>query len=112
MTAKREQKQAAMQRWEYHLEYIEDYSPVGASIHLNKLGQKGWELVGIRWHEHDTLRYIPMAFFKRPLEETPAPDAPTCGVTDCAQGFGMPCEVCAPDMDTKGEDHARSRRND
>jgi len=42
----------------------------------------------------DPALYVPgIASRLYPVSE-PA-DAPTCGVTDCAQGFGMPCEACA-----------------
>ena len=90
-----------MQKWEYVAERIDLGSGLTMTrLDLNECGKAGWELVTMIAYQGGLTG---TAIFKRPLEETPAPDAPTCGVTDCAQGFGMPCEVCAPDMDTKGD---------
>ena len=52
-------------QWQYLVEYISRTAPVDLQRRLNYLGFDGWELVEIRWHEHEEINYCPMAIFKR-----------------------------------------------
>lgn len=53
-----------MQKWEYHRVDLTSDFPEGE---LNALGEDGWELVALVWHNIQSLY---TAFLKRPKKET------------------------------------------